>query len=703
MEQKELAALIEKMTLAEKIGQLVQLTPNFFAGAGEITGPLQEWDMSAEELFQIGSVLGTQTATEVIRIQRTYLEKSRLKIPLLFMADVIHGYETIFPIPLALACTFDEDTVEIAARYSAKEASEAGIQVTFSPMADHVKDPRWGRVLESSGEDPTLSAALTAAYVRGYQGDLSKEEQIASCVKHFIGYGAVAAGRDYNTVDFSDLALQQDYLPGFQAALKADAQLVMTAFNTIRGIPVSGNAQLLQEILRKQLSFTGVLISDWAAIAELVSHRVAADKRAAAKLAFSSTVDIDMMSDCYQKNLCESLDTKAQALLDQSVWRVLELKNKLGLFENPFRGTAAPKIDKEILRNASRKTAEESCVLLKNEGILPLQATQQVLLTGPKADSQDILGAWSYIGSQSAAVSLKTGLQERNVATVAFDVELAEHELSELLEKAAVADAVIVAVGENSTESGEAASKTALDLEPWQIDLIHRLADCNSNLILVLFCGRPLILTEIEPFVKAILVAWFPGSEGGAALANLLYGAATPAGKLAMSFPRSVGQLPLSYQQLSTGRPLTEQNAQEKYLSRYLDEANGPLFAFGQGLSYGAITIKAIELLQTEVPSGKSAHFAVDLKNEGQLPGTETLQLYIEDLVTEVARPTRELKKWQKVALQPAEEKRLFFEVTRDELAYVHPDLSRRTDPGEFAVYIGFDSLCEKAGQFKLL
>lgn len=709
MKTSELKKLINEMTLAEKIGQLVQVTPDFFDQAGEITGPAAEWRLSEEKLFQIGSVLGTHTAEQVSTIQKTYLENSRLKIPLLFMVDVIHGYETIFPIPLALASSFSSELTEEVARLSALEATRAGVHVTFSPMADHVMDARWGRVLESNGEDPTLSAELTRGYVRGYQGtDLKNEtERLAACVKHFVGYGAVQGGRDYNHVDLSPIELHQNYLPAFQAAIEEGVKLVMTSFNPVNGQLMSLNRPLIKETLRQELGFEGVVISDWNALEELLAHRVVSDKYQAAAEAFDAGTDIDMMSDCYINHLADYQELDS-TVLDEAVYRILTLKNELGLFENPFRGIREKGDSiEQTLRNAVKEAARKSFVLLKNESaILPIQEQQRVFLLGPKANDKDILGAWSWIGKTEQAVDLAEGLAgqlpQLTVGEAESWAELSEAEYVRLTEEAKASDVVILALGEASEETGEAASKAEICLPESQIKLVERMAAVNQNLVVVLFNGRPLDLTAIEPHVKGILEVWFPGSEGGHAIAETLIGKHNPEGKLPMSFPRAVGQLPFSYQAYSTGRPLTEQNQQEKYVSKYMDVGNDPLYPFGHGLSYSNLSVEAItqsaEVLTEEEPLTIQA----TVRNDSAQAGNTTVQLYVEDQVTALVRPVKELKQWQKLTVAGETTAQCTFTVTAGDLGYVHSDLLRYPDLGGFRFFVGLDSQNTMAGQFEL-
>ena len=697
MEEKALRKLLDSLSLAEKVGQLVQVTPDFFDASGAITGPMLEWTMSNQERYQIGSVLGTTTASQVREIQAQYLAKSRHKIPLLFMADVIHGYREIFPIPLALAASFDEELVQAVAGISAKEAATEGIHVTFSPMADYVKDPRWGRVLESNGEDPLLSQRLTAAYVKGYQGDSLKDESsLAACVKHFIGYGAAEGGRDYNTVDFSDLALYQDYLPSFRSALAAGAKLVMTAFNSIRGVPVSGNSQLIQKVLREDLGFDGVLISDWAAIQELIAHRVAADQKEAASLAFNATVDIDMMTSCYQRELAAIVtEQQLEPALDEAVWRVLTLKNELGLFENPYRG-----LDKlvaaEELQHQSFEAAVKSAVLLKNEQVLPCQKSEKILLVGTKVDTGDLLGAWSCVGDIQKTTTLTSALQAEfpkltSIALAADASDLAEKWPA--IQAAAVqADKVLIAVGEAGDEAGEAASKTSLRLKPQETELIQRLSRLNERCIGLIFSGRPLVLTEVADALQGIIAPFFLGSQASAALAALISGRYDFSGRLPMGFPRHEGQLPYSYREMSTGRPETADSHGQRYRSNYLDEENDALYPFGYGLSYNTWEYRDFRLSQKRLTQDEAISLRVTLTNQGTQSGTENVQLYFTDEVAQVIRPKIELLDWQLVTLAPGESQEICFVIHSDQLAYVHQDLRRYADSGTFQLHLGKNS-----------
>lgn len=690
MEKTKLKAILADLTLAEKVGQLVQVTPDFFGNPGEITGPMSQWSMNNEQLYQIGSVLGTHRSDEVKKIQRDYLANSRHKIPLIFMADVIHGYETIFPIPLALAASFDAAMIEKVAAATGAEAATEGVHVTFSPMADYVKDPRWGRVLESNGEDPRLSKVLTESYVRGYQGDnlATEENHIAACVKHFIGYGAAEGGRDYNTVDISDVEMYQNYLPAFEGAIASGVKMVMTSFNSFKGIPVTANKKLIQNVLRHELGFKGVLISDWAAIGELMQHRVAENPHQASYKAFTAGIDIDMMTDCYLQELAEIiLAENLTEQLDEAVLRVLNLKNDLGLFENPYRGLKT-QVDKTKLRKLAHKAALRSAVLLKNEGVLPLKKSEKILLIGTKGTTQDVLGAWSWIGDRQKAVSLADGLTAKFPQIVVMEIDDNQKDWQTVITAVKEADKVLLAVGETSDEAGEAGSRANLELSGVEQKLVAVAAQNNPATILITFSGRPLVLTQEAAKTAAIISGWFLGSEMGSALAALLSGEENFSGHLPMSFPRSVGQLPYSYQEMSTGRPKTKANGQEKYISRYLDEENGPLYAFGHGLSYSRFTFSDFSLSQSSLAKGEKATLRFTVGNDSQIPGFALPQVYFQDEVTEMIRPKIELLKWKQVYLEAGESKTISFVLSPKDFAYVHENLKRYSDPGEIQLFL---------------
>lgn len=701
MESVKLKELVNEMTIEEKIGQMIQISADFYnTKENEITGPMNDMHLTTEKMTTVGSVLGISGAEQVKTIQQSHLESNRLGIPLLFMADIVHGYRTIFPIPLGLASSWDPKLVEQTASIAAKESSVSGLHVTFSPMVDLVRDARWGRVMESTGEDAYLNQQMARAFVRGYQGTSLKEDmtKMAACVKHFAAYGAPIAGREYNTVNMSERQLRENYLPAYKAAIDEGSRLVMTAFNTVDGIPATGNSWLMDEILRKEMGFDGVLISDWGAIGELIAHGVAENLKDAGTLAFEAGVDIEMMSAAYSSELHGLIESGSldEQKLDQAVLRILELKNDLGLFENPYRGADAQKEEQEVFsqenREVARISAEQSMVLLKNENILPLKKEMKVALIGPTSQTNDLLGSWSWKGSTSETRSLYEGMLDHVSSDQLVLLEEADILNHGADEKLADIDVVVLALGETSEMSGEAASRTSITLPGNQIELVKAVRKLDKPVVATLFNGRPLDLSDIVDDVDGLVEAWFPGTEGGTALANVLFGEANPSGKLTMSFPRNIGQVPIYYNQDKTGRPMNEENKAEKYLSKYLDVENSPLFPFGFGLNYTTFSYSALNLSHTIFTKEDSVTVSVIVKNEGAISGSEIVQLYIQDEVGKVVRPVKELKGFEKITLEPQEEQVVNFAVTVKELGYVHPDLTYATDSGTFKIMVGTDS-----------
>ncbi|HEU5138477.1 MAG TPA: beta-glucosidase BglX [Bacillales bacterium] len=697
------------MTLDEKIDQLIQLATFFYEGApktGPITGPMEDLGITKEIIQNSGSVLGAAGAKQVISIQKKHLEKNRLGIPLLMMADVIHGFKTIFPVPLAIGCSWDIHLAEKSAEIAALEAAVSGVHVTFAPMVDLVRDARWGRVMESTGEDPYLNSEFARAFVRGFQGeDLTNDKNhVAACVKHFAAYGASEGGRDYNTVDMSERQLRESYLPAYQAALDEGCEMVMTAFNTVDGIPASGNKPLMRDLLRNEWGFKGVLISDWGAVKELIPHGVAADEGEAAYKAIEAGVDIEMMTACYVKHLKDYVhDGKlSEELIDESVFRILQLKEKLGLFENPYRG-ADEKREEEIVlskehREAAYELATKSCVLLKNEDMLPLQKNQKVALIGPFAQNGDIFGPWSWGGSKEDVVKMDEGFQRKAYDSGLYIAEGSgiqsgtEEQLKEALDAAGKAEVIVLTLGERSDMSGEAGSRADIRLPKAQLELVARLKKLNKPMVAVLFNGRPLDLHGVIDEADAVLEAWYPGTEGGAAVTDLLYGDSNPSGRLTMSFPHSVGQVPVYYNYFNTGRPKGAPNAQVRFVSQYLDIPNAPLFPFGFGLSYTTFSYTDASLSSNTMTESDSITVSVKVKNTGKVAGEEVVQLYVRDLVGEVVRPVKELKAFEKIKLQSGEEKEITFTLTEKQLRYYHKDLAFKSDEGKFAVFIGPNS-----------
>ncbi|MBO0477625.1 beta-glucosidase BglX [Vagococcus sp. DIV0080] len=705
MQKAELLTIIEKMSPKEKVDQLLQLSADFYTDdAEDRTGPMETLDINETTIANAGTILGVSGAEKAMGIQKNYIENNSHKIPTMFMADIIHGFRTIFPIPLALGCTWSKEAVEEMASISALESSVSGLHLTFSPMLDLVRDPRWGRVMESTGEDPYLNSEFAKAMVTGYQGDDLKEDmsKVAACVKHFAAYGGAIGGRDYNTVDVSETTLREKYLPSYQAAIDAGAKLVMTAFNTIEGIPASGNKKLFRDVLRDEFNFKGPVISDWAAIKEMINHGVAADEKEAARLAIEAGVDIEMMTTCYDKHLLELIDEdpKYMDLLDEAVLRILELKNDLGLFENPYRG-ADPVKEKEVILSAShresaRKIAEKSMVLLENNGILPLSQETAIALVGPKATTGDLMGAWSWQGKFDEVVTIAKGLSAKgkNVTVASVESDLFENTTESLEEAKQLAkenEVVVLALGEADWMSGEAASRSDIRLPQSQIDLFNEVRAIAKKVIVVLINGRPLDLTAISE-ADGILEAWFPGTEGGNAVANILFGDVNPSGRLSMSFPENVGQVPVYYNTENTGRPY-ESAPDEKYVSKYLDVSNYAKYPFGYGLSFAKVAYEGIALNKETIDSSdETVEVTVTLHNQSEETTIETVQLYVRDLVGKTARPLKELKGFTQVALAGNERKEITLSLAVKDLAYVHPDLTWSVDPGEFHIMVGPNS-----------
>ncbi|WP_207694911.1 glycosyl hydrolase [Enterococcus sp. DIV0212c] len=714
MEQKQLIDLLEQMTLDEKVGQLLQLAAEFYSEkAEEKTGPMTDLGLTHEDINNAGTTLGISGAKEAIRVQKAYMENNRLGIPTILMADIIHGFRTIFPIPLGLGSSWDVEAAKKVAEVSAKEAAVSGLHVTFSPMVDLVRDPRWGRVMESTGEDPFLNSRFAEAFVKGYQGDDLKNDffRVAACVKHFAAYGAAIGGRDYNTVNMSERQLRDSYLPGYKAALDAGAKLVMTSFNTVDGVPATGNKWLFRDVLRKEFGFDGVVISDWGAVIELIPHGVAEDKKQAAELAIKAGVDIEMMTTCYTENLKELIEENVvdEAILDEAVLRILTLKNDLGLFENPHRG-ADVALEKEVVlskehRDIARDIARKSIVLLKNENILPLSKQEKVAIIGPAADSHDVIGVWSWQGKKDEAISLVQGVDQLEAEYVigkeAFDYfKPSQAAIDEAVALAKEADKVVLALGEEEWMSGEASSRSDIRLPQAQLDLFKAVQAVNDNIIVTLYNGRPLDLQGIDS-AKAIVEAWFPGTEGGAALADILYGEYNPSARLSMSFPETVGQVPVYYNYDNTGRPYKPGN--EKYVSKYLDVSNFAKYPFGYGLSYSEFTYTDFKLSSDELKSGETITASITVENQSDISGQETVQLYIRDQIGEVVRPVKELKGFEKVDLQAHEKKTVQFTITEEFLRYVHSDQSYASDAGTFDLMIGSNSRDVQTKTFKLL
>jgi len=735
MKTEKLRELLAQMSLDEKIGELNQLTAAYF-DMDNLTGPAAQQGLTANDVYVSGSCLSVTGAAQIRAIQEQHIKNHPHHIPMLFMADIINGYHTVFPIPLAQGATFDPLLSQDCAAIAAKEAAAAGLHVTFSPMADLVQDARWGRVMESTGEDPYLNGLFAAAMVKGYQGedgDVGKPGKIAACLKHFAGYGAPQGGRDYNAVELSHRTLREDYLPAYQAAIDAGCEMVMTSFNTLDRIPSSANRWLMREVLRREMGFDGVVISDWAAVQELVVHGIAQDDAQAAQLSIEAGVDIDMVTNIYLKQLKKLVleGIVPESLIDEAALRVLTLKNKLGLFENPFKDASEEDEKKLILcpehRAAARDCAVHSFVLLKNQDqMLPLSPEENIAVIGPYVDHYQINGAWSFFSDDKQSVTLRQGMNHlfpqnrirfapgcplvdpgvkihgfiRPAVMAAIDPERA---LDEAIELAKTADKVILALGEPRDFTGECASRGNITLPECQLKLFSRICEVNPHVCVVLFNGRPLDLRSIEQGSRAILDVWMPGTEGGNAIAEVLFGKAAPSGKLPMSFPYCVGQVPVYYNHLNTGRPLLHDYREGRFASQYLDIPNTPLFPFVFGLTYTSFECSQITLDRDQLIPGQAIHASVQIRNTGKVPGTETVQLYIRDMAASVARPVRSLKGFKKVTLNPGENATVSFTITEEMLRFYDINMNYVSEPGKFQLFIGFDSTAVNQADFTLL
>jgi beta-glucosidase len=732
--ERRVDELLRQMTLEEKVGQLVHYS------AGQPTGPGTTrsdypGQIARSELGSLENVVG---AAKVNAFQRIAVEQTRLHIPLLFALDVIHGYRTVFPVPLAMAATWDPALVEQASRVAAKEATAEGIRQTYSPMVDIARDARWGRIVEGAGEDPYLGSVLAAAYVCGYQGNLSDPHSMVACLKHYVGYGAAEGGRDYNTTEISERTLRQIYLPPFHAGVAAGAGTIMSGFNCLNGVPVSGNYFTLTTVLRQEWGFRGFVMSDWGSVGELIGHGIATDGASATRKAILAGVDIEHESGIYTKHLAGLVRSGAvpAAVVDEAVRRVLRVKFALGLFEHPYTpeppaGPRAP-LDLENVQLA-RTVAERSFVLLKNEAVngqplLPLCPGQRtVALIGPMADSgRDMLGPWIAEGDAKDTVTLRTAFSERLSAqggkllyAQGADVfSQSTAGFAAAVEAARNADVAIVALGESGEQmSGEAASRVHLDFPGSQQQLLDAVVATAKPVVLVIFTGRPLDLTWAADHVPAMLQAWFPGVQAGPALTRVLLGDVNPGGKLTVSMPRSVGQEPLYYNALNTGRPpegidLTRmpRDGGEKYHSRYIDELNAPLFPFGHGLSYTHFTYSPLTVSTAQLSAGslngRSApplHVSATVTNAGARAGDEIVQLYLRLRGTSVSLPVRQLKGFRKLSLQAGESARVDFELGRDELAFWNIDLREMVEPAQGTVWIGPSSAAGPSADFTIV
>lgn len=712
--------LMGKMTIREKLGQL-----NLPSGGDLVTGSVMNSELSDMiRKEEIGGFFNVKGIKKIYDLQRLAVEETRLKIPLIVGADVIHGYETIFPIPLALSCSWDTLAIQRMARISAIEASADGICWTFSPMVDICRDARWGRIAEGSGEDPYLGSLLAKAYVHGYQGDsMQGKDEILSCVKHFALYGASEAGKDYNTVDMSHLRMYNEYFAPYRAAVEAGVGSVMSSFNIVDGIPATANKWLLTDVLRDEWGFQGLLVTDYNSIAEMAIHGVAPLKEASVR-ALQAGTDMDMVSCGFLYTLEESLKKGkvTEAQIDAACRRVLEAKYKLGLFADPYKYCDTLRAEKELYtpehRAVAREVAAETFVLLKNENhLLPLEEKGKIALIGPMADARNnMCGMWSMTCTPSGHGTLLEGIRSAvgdkaeilyaKGSNVYYDAEMEkgavgirplergndQQLLAEALRTAARADVIVAAVGECAEMSGESPSRTNLEIPDAQQELLKALVKTGKPVVLLLFTGRPLVLNWESEHIPSILNVWFGGSETGDAVADVLFGKAVPCGKLTTTFPRSVGQLPLFYNHLNTGRPDPDNGVFNRYASNYLDESNEPLYPFGYGLSYTDFVYGDLQLSSETLPKNGNLTASVTVTNNGNYDGYETVQLYLRDIYAEVARPVKELKGFDRIFLKKGESREVKFVLTEDDLKFYNSGLQYIYEPGEFDVMIGTNS-----------
>ncbi len=719
----KIEALLTKMTLEEKAGQL-----NFIVGETIITGPTT-FTLTSEKfdsLIRQGKITGlfnVHGAAYTAKLQKIAVKESRLGIPLLFGADIIHGFKTVTPIPLGESASWDVPLIEKSARMAARESTSSGINLNFAPMVDISREPRWGRISEGAGEDAYLGSLISVARIKGYQGDnLADPSTLAACLKHFIGYGAAEAGRDYNTVDISDRVLRETYLPPFKAGIAAGAAAVMPSFNELDGKPSTGNKHLLTDILRNELQFKGLVISDYGAVGEIIRHGAAANNVEATKLSLEAGNEIDMMSSLYGSQIPEMVKAGqlGQKYLDNAVRSVLRLKYDLGLFDNPYLYSNEKREKKEV-RSAeniaiARDVAKRSIVLLKNEKqLLPIKNTfKKIAVIGPLADNkEDMNGSWSFFGEAKDPITILEGIKSRapketqvtyHVGCSAYDNKT--DKFPEVVRMASQADLIILAVGETAVMNGEGASRSDIGLPGAQQALVEAIAKTGKPIVVVLLNGRPLAIEWIDQNIPAIVESWTLGSEAGNALADVLFGDYNPSGKLPISFPRNEGQIPIYYNHKTTGRPYSgdykEPADKRVYSSKYRDVKNSPLYAFGYGLSYTTFAYSDLTLSNDKLNKDGNLEASVTVKNAGSYDGEEVIQLYIRDVVGSVTRPVRELKGFQKVFFKVGESKKITFTITPSDLEFYRADMSWGIEPGVFEVFIGGNSDAELKRDFEL-
>lgn len=724
--------LMGKMTLQEKIGQL-----NLPVSGEIVTGQAKSSDVAGKiRKGQVGGLFNVKGVENIREVQKIAVEQSRLKIPLLFGMDVIHGYETVFPIPLALSCSWDMEAIKESARIAAKESSADGICWTFSPMVDICRDPRWGRMAEGGGEDPYLGSEISAAMVKGYQGDdLTDKNTIMACVKHFALYGAPEAGRDYNTVDMSHLSMFNNYFPPYKAAIDAGVGSVMTSFNVVDGIPATGNKWLMTDVLRDRWGFDGFVVTDYTAISEMIAHGMG-DLQQVSAMSLSAGTDMDMVADGFlttlEKSLKEGKVTMAE--IDKACRRILEAKYKLGLFDDPYKYCDASRVKKDIFtaenRAVARKIPTETFVLLKNENnLLPLQRKGKIALVGPLANTKaNMPGTWSVAAASDKYNSLYESMKQslagkaevlyakgsnlmydaqREAEATMFGREMrdsrsAQELLDEALNVASQADVIVAAVGESSEMSGESSSRTNLEMPDAQRDLLTALKKTGKPIVLVYFAGRSTVMTWEQENFPAILNVWFGGSEAADAICDVVFGDVSPSGKLTTTFPKNVGQIPLYYNHLNTGRPLEAGKWFSKFRSNYLDIDNDPLYPFGYGLSYTTFRYGDLQLSNNSMNEKGKITASVTVTNTGNYDADEIVQMYIRDMVGSVARPVKELKGFERIHLKKGESRTVSFDITAEQLKFYNSALNWVCEPGEFEVMVGGNSRDVQTKKFSL-
>ncbi|MBK6265047.1 beta-glucosidase BglX [Marivirga sp. S37H4] len=724
---KKVDSLLAEMTLEEKIGQLN------LPSAGDVSTGISTNSGIALQIKEgkVGGLFNIKGIDKIKQAQKIAVEESRIGIPLLFAMDVIHGYKTVFPIPLGLSCTWDLELIEQSARIAAQEATADGIAWTFSPMVDISRDPRWGRTSEGVGEDPYLGYQIAAAMVRGYQGnDLSLKNTMMACVKHFALYGASEAGRDYNTVDMSRLRMYNDYFPPYKGAVDAGVGSVMASFNEVDGIPATGSKWLMTEVLRNQWGFDGLVVSDYTGINEMIAHGMG-DLQQVSALALKAGVDMDMVGEGFLTTLTKSLEEGKLTVedIDTACRRILEAKFKLGLFDDPYRYIDEKRSESEIFtaenRAIARKTAAESMVLLKNEGVLPLAKNTKIALIGPLANNvENMVGTWSVSADVDKSISIYEGLRQSadnsvNIsyakgANVVEDAKLEERisvfgkntyrdnrpeaeMVEEALKVASQSDVIVAVLGEASESSGESSSVTSLELPANQRRLLKKLSETGKPVVMVLLTGRPLSIKWEQDYTSAIVNAWFAGSEAGSAIADIIYGDVNPSGKLSMTFPQNVGQVPIYYNHKNTGRPL-EGEWFQKFKSNYLDVTNEPLFPFGYGLSYSEFEYGEMKLSSEKLKGNDKLKITIPVTNTAKIDGKEVVQLYIRDMVGSTTRPVKELKGFQKLMIKAGETKEVTFTISTDDLKYytydnqIDQNIIHTWEAGEFQIMVGTNS-----------